>query len=112
MPWMGIFMGMTYHTPGLVYIQDMTAAQLKVLAHLLDKAASEFSNHGCNDLHLDRLGLTTEELASFKENYIRYVDDGEESGEAGNCVQDWLVMRYLAHIAKQEVSNPLKSEKT
>lgn len=84
----------------------MGQAQLKVLVKVLGNAANEFSNHGCNDFHLDELGLTPEELARFKEGFTKFMrtDDPQYDYE-GNCVGDWLVMRYL----QEQVSKAVKA---
>jgi hypothetical protein len=82
----------------------MNHAQLKVLARVLDIAADEFSNHGCNDFDLSKQGLTTEELASFKEGFTQYMqnDDPQYEDRSGNYVQDDCVMRYLQDVAEKE----------
>jgi len=83
----------------------MTRAQLKVLAKVLDLSASGFSSHGCNDFNLDRLGLTAEELDSFKVEFTKYMQsDDPQYDYQGNCVQDWLVMRYLQGLAEKEAA--------
>lgn len=83
----------------------MNRSQLKILAKVLDSAGDEFSNHGCNDFNLDKLGLTPEELESFKAEFTAWMkaDDPQYEGY-GNCVQDWLVMRYLQEVAKKEAA--------
>jgi hypothetical protein len=83
----------------------MNRAQLKVLARVLDTAAAEFSNHGCNDFELDRLGLTHEELESLKAEFTEYMkNDDPQYEEHGNCVQDWLVMLFLQDLAEKEAA--------
>ena len=83
----------------------MNRPQLKVLAKILDESASQFSNHGCNDFNLDKLGLTSEELASFKAGFTKHMKaDDPQYEEYGNCVQDWLVMRYLQEVAEKEAA--------
>jgi hypothetical protein len=85
--------------------KSMTRAQLKVLAKILDESANEFSNHGCNDFDLDKLGLTPEELESFKSEFTKCMyDDDPQYNHKGNCVQDWLVMRYLQGVAEKEAA--------
>jgi len=88
----------------------MNQAQLKVLAKVLGSASDEFSHHGCNDLCLDWLGLTPEELTSFKEGFTKFLkaDDPLYVNE-GNCVQDWLVMSYLKEVALREVKDNASS---
>ena len=85
----------------------MNRAQLKVLTRLLDEAASQFSNHGCNDFNLAKQGLTLEELTSFKEGFVGFMkaDDSMYEPSSGNYIEDWLAMRYLIKIAKDELSS-------
>lgn len=82
----------------------MNRAQLKVLARVLDTAADEFSNHGCNDFDLSKQGLTPAELESFREGFTEYMkaDDPQYEGRSGNYVQDDCVMRYLQDVAENE----------
>lgn len=84
--------------------QGMDRAQLKVLANVLEAAAEEFSNHGCNDFDLSQQGLTLEELASFKEGFTQYMktEDSQYESRSGNYVQDDCVMRYLQDVAEKE----------
>lgn len=83
--------------------QLMNQAQLKVLVKVLDESARQFSNHGCNDFRLNELGLSPDELASFKEGFTKFMQgDDPQYEEYGNCVQDWLVMRYLQDVADKE----------
>jgi len=84
----------------------MDKAQLKVLARVLDLSASEFSNHGCNDFNLTKQGLTADEIKSFKEGFLMFMQEDDKWYEAsGNSVEDWLVMRYLAKLAKDELQS-------
>jgi hypothetical protein len=86
-----------------VYL-GMDHSQLKVLAKVLDISANEFSNHGCSDFNLDNLGLTQDELVSFKRGYTEWMKtDDSQYEECGNFVQDWLVMQYLQELVKKEV---------
>ena len=83
----------------------MNRPQLKVLAKILDESARQFSKHGCNDFELNKLGLTPEELESFKAEFHAWMkaDDPQYDYE-GNCVQAWLVMRYLQELAEKEAT--------
>jgi hypothetical protein len=82
----------------------MDRAQLKVLARVLDEAASEFSNHGCNDFDLSKQGLTPDEIESFKVGFTQYMksENSEYEGPSGNYVQDDCVMRYLQKVVEEE----------
>ena len=83
----------------------MNRPQLKVLTKLLDEAADQFSNHGCNDFNLDKLGLTAEELEAFKAGFTQYMkSDDPHYDRPGNVVEDWLVMRYLQEVAEKEAA--------
>jgi hypothetical protein len=74
----------------------LTKAERKVLKVLLHKAASEFSNHCCNDFHLvNEAELTEKEVLEVSQSLV---DFGFEEEVTDNpCVQDWCLMRMLAH---------------
>jgi hypothetical protein len=71
----------------------MTKAELQLVSVLLDLAADDFSNHGCNDFDLLKEGgLTQLEVDQVNNNLIKE----EIEGELRNTTYDWLVMRLLA----------------
>lgn len=73
----------------------MTPTEKKLASLLLNLAADEFSNHGCNDFHLIKDGgLTAEEVrkvqeALFEDGVSDEIYDSEYS-------MDWMLMRWLA----------------
>lgn len=85
----------------------LTKAELKTLLHLIDRAADEMSNHGCNDLRLlTDCKLTREEAQSIRELEHAYCDDKERDAPVRDDEQkevyatDWLVLRALAEKLK------------
>jgi hypothetical protein len=80
----------------------MTGVHAKAAAVLLDLAADEFSNHGCNDWSFPD-DWTATERQTFYDGYYAYVDDPEIPKDP-RFMQDWLVMRYLVHLLKQETA--------
>ena len=82
----------------------MKPYEMKLIAKLLQLAADEFSNHGCNDFRVDEL-LTEEEMIELfnathdKDNQLdayRYPDRAMKRGD------DWVLMQYLAERIESE----------
>ena len=67
----------------------------KLAACLLNIAADEFSNHGCNDFRLrSDGGLTDEEAREAIEEMNKPDSKNYEPDE--DYVPDWLLMRWIA----------------
>jgi len=75
----------------------MTNLERKVLARLLDIAAEQFSNNGCNDFELLN---TPESAALVKESY----GDPEWERPSGAVIyaSDWALMRLFADRFKED----------
>lgn len=78
----------------------MNEKQLKMAAHLLDRAAEEFSNHGCNDFDLRQFGFTTEEMREMVVEFNTWNGTPEEAKEVTDAqlpraMPDWLAMIWL-----------------
>jgi hypothetical protein len=73
---------------------DLTPAERKIAARLLDLAADEFSNHGCNDFNAKAEGLTPDEIQEITVKLKAEVDD--DNYGANGYFDDWLLMRHLA----------------
>lgn len=85
----------------------LTKAELKTLLHLIDRAADEMSNHGCNDLRLlADCKLTREEAQSIRELEYAYKEDPQAPTPVRDDAQkevyahDCLVLRALAEKLK------------
>lgn len=81
--------------------QVMNGVILRIAAKMLDMAADEFANHGCNDY---RLPNTPENLA-FVEAMIAASDYPNDepifsSDETKIYVMDWQVMGYCARVLR------------
>ena len=81
----------------------LTKAELKTFLYLIDRAADEMSNNGCNDLRLlTDCELTREEAQSIRELEHTYCDDKERPAPIRDDANfevyatDWLVLRALA----------------
>ena len=72
-----------------------TKTELEVMAKLLDLAADQFSNHGCNDFELP---ATAENIA-----LVRQVEEDEPSVR-GDTVDtlDWCLMYFLKNRCLEE----------
>lgn len=80
----------------------LTPAQRKLAAHLLERAAEEFSNHGCNDLDLVKeVGLTPEESVEVRTAIQTYNGDPEDTAPVPadrHYTMDWMAMQYLKSV--------------
>lgn len=81
----------------------ITPLEARYAAELLDLAADQFSNHGCNDYELEN---TDENWRLVQEMEARNGDSPEYRSRrpAQNktiYTQDFCLMRYLAHKLKQ-----------
>lgn len=77
----------------------MTPTEKKLVARLLDVAADQFSNHGCNDFDLVKDGgLTSEESQEIQQEIHRWKNDPDARPPSADhhYVMDWMVMRMLA----------------
>ncbi len=69
---------------------------------LLDHAADEFSNHGCNDMEIENtpenLQVVRRMIAAsdYPEDEPKIVNDGRHI-----CIYDWMMMRYLSEKLKK-----------
>lgn len=73
---------------------NFSAADLKLLTVLLDRAGNEFSNHGCNDFHLIKdAGLTGEEVPALVAK-MRETFPGDEIDEKVYQM-DWLLFAFF-----------------
>lgn len=74
-----------------------TIKELQLASRLLELAADEFSNHGCNDMQKETWGNLTmdERKALIREHYE---DNGEieEANEGHKEIEDWVLMQFLA----------------
>ena len=76
---------------------------MKLAGKLLDAASEQYSNHSCNDIDrkmIDSLGLTDEEKLRFLTEFWEWNGDPEHpeiTVENFYYLQDWMVMRFLAH---------------
>lgn len=68
----------------------------KMASLLLDMAAEEFSNHGCNDLGSDfikAIGLTDEEKLQVVIEFYEWNGDLEEAKKYG-----WVTAKHFDHL--------------
>ena len=82
----------------------MNATQARIAAQMLELAADEFGNHGCNDFSLP---LTDENLR-FAEWMIAagdYPDDEPLIYEGEIVTSDYMVMRYCARLLLDYAEN-------
>lgn len=83
----------------------MTSLEKKLAARLLDLAADQFVNHGCNDLDLvSDAGLTGEECREVLLALHQWKDDPEARLPTPDqhYVEDWMLMRMLAGRLRED----------
>ncbi len=80
----------------------MTKKELELVGQMLDVAADQFSNHGCNDFKMPN----TDENWAFIEAMQAGLppEDCDKRPAQGDPIytMDWAVMRYLADKAREE----------
>jgi hypothetical protein len=86
-----------------VFMLVIHSVEARIAAEMLELAADEFGNHGCNDFELDN---TPENLA-FVKRLIAAGDYPEDepnlSGDGTKIyLMDWLIMGYCADVLKGE----------
>jgi hypothetical protein len=84
----------------------MTEKELRAAGELLDLAADEFANHGCNDLDSSFWkGWTEEEKREFYKSYHEWNGDPEEFREDAplNYLGDSAIMAFLSAKLKGDV---------
>lgn len=76
----------------------LTPAERKLVVYLLERASDEFSNHGCNDLHLVKdVGLTSDESFEVRKAITAAGDYPDEEVPPDNhYTMDWLAMTIMA----------------
>lgn len=77
---------------GPMYVNKL---EKKLISKLLNIAAYEFSNHGCNDFDLVSDGLLTEKEACKIQESL-FADNYVEKKNKGTVCMDWMLMRWLA----------------
>lgn len=74
----------------------MSFIEKKLTAVLLELAAEEFANHGCNDFDLHE-HMSPQEALDFQKRMHEWNGDPEEAPtDCGRWAQDHFVMSYLA----------------
>ena len=79
----------------------MTRAQAIVAARLLDMAADEFHEHGCNDIDPELWeGLSVQEIADLSRSFAIWRRAEGDPGwrDSVQAASDDGLMRYLAYI--------------
>lgn len=84
----------------------LSEIEAKVLAILLERASSEFSNHGCNDFEVDReLGLEDKNYDIGKQLLIDMVKSGAaDKDQLNDCsarfLNDWQLMVHFKNLVE------------
>jgi hypothetical protein len=89
--------------------------ELKLAAKLLELAADQFANHGCNDFDLvQEAGLTLEQAHEINKAYAQWNGDAEEWIEDElrypGALGDSSLMRWLSTRMQQELEE--RSDRT
>lgn len=84
----------------------LSAAELKVLVSLIDRASDEMSSHGCNDYSLTRdADLTAEEANTVREMMYSHLSEDEQYSRNDDDQADWLVLNCFNHKFKKALSS-------
>lgn len=77
----------------------MTKQELLLAATLLDLAADEFSNHGCNDFDLARFVPDADQRRALVKEYEDWNSRGLDFDPTADYAiyYDWALMNWLAH---------------
>lgn len=90
----------------------LTPSELKLAAHLLEMAADQYSNHGCNDFPEFASMMSLEYRNQFVKDFEEwndpelaeenYHDNPVEQEREGNDyrMMDWMAMDFVAHKLK------------
>lgn len=75
-----------------------TPSELIILTHVLEHAADEFSNHGCNEIDITKIGLTQDganeiRAAMARENIID--TETAQQTNRSNYLHNTLILRFL-----------------
>lgn len=78
----------------------LDAPALSVVAKLLDRAADEFANHGCNDFRLAEFMPDVEQRRSLMLAYHTWNGDPSEFDPRYKyeTVEDFVLMRFFAEV--------------
>lgn len=89
----------------------MNYREKRFVAALLDMAGDEFSNHGCNDLQKDIVGLLdSHDKDALQLAYHVWNGDPEDYSPGRFFEQDWIWMNYFADVLRQEADQEEKGE--
>jgi hypothetical protein len=81
----------------------LSLPEAKLLAYLLQIAADEFSNHGCNDLSLKDAGLLPSEFRTISESWARNLPN-EPPPHEGEYQFDWCMMLLFKAIVEKSAN--------
>jgi len=93
---------------------ELTQAELILMAHVVECAYNEFSNHGCNDLDVTKLGLPVSTAAEIGREMVRegIINEESVSSEDRPYLQDDLVLKLLHKKLKSMIAtSPADLEK-
>jgi hypothetical protein len=78
----------------------MKPSFLLLAAKLLDLAADEFENHGCNEIDFSEI-LGAEERKEFA--LLAWIENGSpENDKPRDVTQDWWAMRVMAGLLRKQ----------
>lgn len=85
---------------------ELTQAELILMAHVVERAYDEFSNHGCNDLDVTELGLPVSTAAEIGKEMVRagIIDEESVSSEDRPYLQDDMVLKLLYNRLKAKIA--------
>jgi hypothetical protein len=82
-------------------VTNLTQAELKLTAKLLDLASDVFANRNCNDFDLNF--LSSEERREILKGYYDYTNFPEDYDESIEISNDFVLMEYLSNRIKTAI---------
>ena len=88
---------------------DLAEKERILVAHLLDMASDEYSNHGCNDFDWEQF-FTKDEMKKICQDIETWNGSPEEYDENHLHTPDWLFMSYYRDRILKNSRSPLAKE--
>lgn len=91
----------------------MTEDEAKVFLVMLEQAAQEFSNHGCNDFDVGEMLTLPKRKAEEVAKALRLrmvadeILDPEAAGDQGPYLYDWTILSWLKRKIQRAMSSPV-----
>ena len=92
----------------MIYLK-LTVIEAKILVRLLDRAADEFSNHGCNDFDVaSEMSCSSVQAQKIALTLLRHmvdigVADEDQLKQTTTYLLDWQLFSFLKKLIQTEL---------